>query len=107
MKSVQEYIEHRAALCESRKEFYDAMDEIATTIMETDNDLLNVDKSWVSRGTWKGKLWANSAHFGNDLAKKLKSCSIITHNEDKEFEVSDFERQIIEVVEEYGMEFYE
>lgn len=65
-------------------------------IIATDSSLLSVDKTLVSYGTWKSVGFANEYYFGKELSDMLVRAlnGKITHDEDREFQVSDFEEEI-------------
>ena len=65
-------------------------------VITTDDRLLSVNKQWYGYGTWKSVGFANEYHFGKDLADMLVRAlsGKITHDEDREFQVSDFEDEI-------------
>mgnify|MGYP001269871202 CR=1 FL=1 len=72
-------------------------------IISTDDRLLSVSKRWVGYGTWSSVGFANSYTFGGVLAGILTKAltNRITHDEDKEFVVADFEEDIEEVLFEH------
>lgn len=65
-------------------------------IIATDSSLLSVDKILVSYGTWKSAGFANEYYFGKELADMLVRAlnGKITHDEDRVFQISDFEDEI-------------
>ena len=85
---------------ENQIQMFEKISELALEISKTDERLLSIDKIWVNYGTWKSNCFANQYHFGEDLAKALKSklSRRITHNEDIEFDISDFIEEIEEAI---------
>lgn len=77
-------------------ELSNEVSEIVKEIISTDNSLISVDKGWSSYGTWKSAGFANVYRFGDELAQIItKSLSgRVTHDEDKQFEVADFEERL-------------
>lgn len=78
------------------QELQDEVLELTSEIIKTDSRLLSVDKSWKSYGTWVTVGFANEHHFGNELSAILKKAldGHITHSEDAEYKISDFEEAI-------------
>ena len=69
-------------------------------IIDTDPLLVSVSKVKMGYGTWRSKGFANPYHFGKELADIIASVlsSKITHDEDKEFAVSDFRNDLIDTI---------
>ena len=57
-----------------------------------------MDKKWVNYGTFASTGFANKYHFGEELAQIIEEVLTgrITHDEDHEFKVEDYEEQISE-----------
>ena len=85
---------------ENQAKMFEKISELAIEISKTDTNLLSIDKVWINYGTWKSKCFANQYHFGEDLAKALMSklSRRITHDEDKEFDISDFIEELEEAI---------
>lgn len=79
------------------------MQPLVEQIISTDDRLLSVSKRWVGYGTWSSVGFANDYTFGELLAKLLTKAltNRITHDEDKEFVVADFEEDIEEALFEH------
>lgn len=79
------------------------MQPLVEQIISTDDSLLSVSKRWVGYGTWRSVGFANDYTFGEVLAGILTKAltNRITHDEDKEFVVADFEEDIEEVLFEH------
>ena len=73
-------------------------DDLAAEIIKTDNRLLSMGKKWVNYGTFASTGFANKYHFGEELAQIIEEVLTgkITHDEDHEFRVEDYEEQISE-----------
>ena len=73
-------------------------DDLAAEIIKTDNRLLSIGKKWVNYGIFASTAHANKYHFGEELAQIIEEVLTgrITHDEDHEFEVKDYEEQISE-----------
>lgn len=101
---TETYEERIKEIAES-SEYVELLERTTSVIEEIlieDDSLFSCDKNWVYYGTWKVTLFVNEYRFGNELAEKLRKISIITNDEDKEFEISDLENEIRECVEEYA-----
>ena len=74
-------------------------DKYTDLIINTDARMWGVNKRLSGYGTWKARIdFANEYHFGQKIKELLTIdlSSIITHNEDKEFTVKDWEEDIQE-----------
>ena len=74
-------------------------DKYTDLIINTDARMLGVHKRISGYGTWKARIdFANEYHFGQKIKELLTIDlpSIITHDEDKEFTVEDWEEDIQE-----------
>nr|DAR48873.1 MAG TPA: hypothetical protein [Caudoviricetes sp.] len=73
-------------------------DDLAAEIIKADNRLLSMDKKWVNYGTFASIAHANKYHFGEELAQIIEEVLTgrITHDEDHEFRVEDYEEEISE-----------
>ena len=103
------YEERIKVIAESSANFNELMERtksIIEEILKEDERLFSADKRWVYYGTWKVTLFVNEYRFGDELAEKLRKISIITHDEDKEFEIKDLEEEIRECVEEYAYSLF-
>nr|DAY29459.1 MAG TPA: hypothetical protein [Caudoviricetes sp.] len=72
--------------------------DLTVEIIKTDNRLLSMDKKWVNYGTFASTAHANKYHFGEELAQIIEEVLTgrITHDEDHEFRVEDYEEAISE-----------
>ena len=79
------------------------VDDLASQIVALEPYTIEVDKQWSGYGTWKSKGWVNKAYFGEELANIIVKAlnGKITHDEDYEFELKDFEEAINERIYEY------
>ena len=103
------YEERIKVVAESSKTFNELMERtnsIIEEILKEDDSLFCTNKRWVYYGTWKVTLFVNEYRFGAELAEKLRKVSVITHDEDKEFEISYLEEEIRECVEEYAYSLF-
>lgn len=69
-------------------------------IRKTDPAFWGIEKRLAGYGTYRACInFANEYHFGRRLAESLKkdTGSIITHDEDKQFTLNDFEDKIDDV----------
>lgn len=85
---------------ENQAKMFAMISDLATEISKTDERLLSIGKEWVNYGTWRSSCFANEYHFGEDLAKALKSklSKKITHDEDLNFNIGDFIDEIEEAI---------
>ena len=81
-------------------ELQNEVQNLVSEIVNTDDRLLSVSKSWSGYGTWKSVGFANKYHFGEDLtALILKGLNgTITHDEDREFKIEDFEDSLFNII---------
>jgi hypothetical protein len=102
MKTQFEKLEERKGLF-SHAELRDLVDALVFVIINTDNRLISVDKKRVGYGTWSSVGFANNYCFGNKLAELIKQALTgrITHDEDKDFVVADFEENIADALFDY------
>lgn len=103
------YEERIKVIAESSATFNELMDRtnsILEEIINEDDRLFCTNKRWVYYCTWKVTLFVNEYRFGNELSEKLRKISVITHVEEKEFEISDLEEEIRECVEEYAYSLF-
>lgn len=106
---TETYEERIKKIAESSEYVHELLERTAAVIEEIlleDESLFSCDKNWVYYSTWKVTLFVNEYRFGNELAEKLRKISIITNDEDKEFEISDLEDEIWECVEEYAYSLF-
>ena len=85
---------------ENQIKMFEKISELALEISKTDDRLLSIRKQWVNYGTWRSNCFANQYHFGEELANALKNklSRRITHDEDKEFDISDFIDEIEDAI---------
>ena len=81
-------------------EIIELIDSMVEEIIKTDTRLLSVSKSFKSYGTYVSVGFANEYHFGEELAKILTRAlsGTMTHDEDREFQVSDFTERIADLI---------
>lgn len=81
---------------------YNAIESIVEDMMNESERVWRINRRWQSYGTWIVSLWMNEYCYGKELTAKInKRCQIVTHDEDKEFSMSDFEDILTEVCIEY------
>ena len=87
----------------SVSELMPIVDDLASQIVALEPYTIEVDKQWSGYGTWKSKGWVNKAYFGEELANIIVKAlnGKITHDEDYEFDLKDFEEPIRERIYEY------
>ena len=103
------YEERIKVIAESSATFNELMDRTNSILEEIINEgdrLFCTNKRGVYYCTWKVTLFVNEYRFGNELSEKLRKISVITHVEEKEFEISDLEEEIRECVEEYAYSLF-
>lgn len=90
------------------KGFESRLDKFFDEIMGTDDGLYSIYRRHESSYcTWRINLELNEYHFGSKLAEALlitpsrTKTSIITHDEDKEFTLEDFEEILRESYDEF------
>ena len=74
-------------------------DKYTDLIINTDERMWGVSKHISGYGTWKARIdFANEYHFGQEIKEMLTVdlSSIITHDEDAAFTLSDWEEDIQE-----------
>jgi len=102
--TTQEQIAQLAEKAESRKQLIEDVDEVVNELMQADNRLWGINREIAGYGTWKVSLWLNEYHFGSDLSKAIMGRHIVTHDEDKQFGISDFEDIVRDACQEYAYE---
>jgi len=85
---------------ENQIKMFEMISDLAIEISKTDERLLSIRKQWINYGTWRSSCFANQYHFGEELAKALKSklSKRITHDEDLNFCIGDFIDEIEEAI---------
>lgn len=98
LKNLQDQV-HELTNAELMGKVYDLVEMIKST----DERLLSVSKKLTGYGTWKSVGFVNEYHFGEDLAKIIEKAltGTITHDEEKEFTISDFEEKLEEAIYQY------
>lgn len=76
-------------------------------ILNEDDRLIDTQKTWCSYGTWKVTLFVNEYRFGSVLAERLRKISVITHDEDKVFSLSDLEEEITNCVDDFMYDIWD
>ena len=85
-----------------------AIEKFADEIISSDNCFWELRKRWKSYGTWKIEPFFNEYHFGEDVAELLRDvCKTTTHDEDKEYELKDFEEEIYEELYWWAKNYYD
>lgn len=81
----------------------EAVIELVDDILNTDTSLLNISKVRSGYGTYKSACFANEYHFGDVLADLIRAAidGRITHDEDKEFTVAEFDEALNDIIFEY------
>lgn len=102
MKAQFEKLEERKGLF-SHQELRELTDKLVLDIIKTDNRFLSVSKKWVNYGAWRSVGFANNYYFGNKLAELIADALTgrMTHDEDKDFVVADFEENIADALFDY------
>lgn len=91
----------------TRKGFESHFGKFFDEVMDTDECLYAINKTHASSySTWNVELWLNEYHFGRKLAEALAS-RITTHDEDKEFTLSDFKDVLSEKFDEFIYNLYD
>lgn len=79
-------------------ELHDIVIDFVEEILEDDSlkNFLDVQKKTDGYGRWKSYGWANEFYYGDKLAELLKKALTgkVTHDEDKEFNITEFEERI-------------
>lgn len=101
-RTYQERVIEAVKQAKTYKEQYNVVEEIVNEMLQEEDWAINVTRTWKSYGTWSIRLWVNTSHFGQELAESLKTVSIITHDEDKEFTPADLAEYIMENVQEWA-----
>lgn len=81
-------------------ELMEEVQNLVTEILKSDSVFYSIDKYRSGYGTWKTKGFANEYNFGNELAEILVNAlsTGFTHDEEKEFVISDFEESLNELI---------
>ena len=74
--------------------------ELAEMIVNDDANMISVSKKLITYGYWRSYGHANRYYFGDELAEVIERAlnSSRTHDENKEYSVSDFEQVIAELI---------
>lgn len=102
MKTYQERIEVMAEKAETMVQLLNDVQSIVDEIMNEDSRLWATTKRMTGYGTWRVTLFVNKYQFGNDLAEELNNIAVITHDEDKEYTLTDLEEEIRDCVESFA-----
>jgi hypothetical protein len=99
MKTNYQSLKEKAETLKNN-ELIEAIQELMNEILKSDERLLSVGKSWSGYGTWKSSGWANEPYFGAELAAILTKAlsNRVTHDEEQEFQVSDFSERIQDLI---------
>ena len=99
-KNYQERIAALNTLAKNEK--YNAIDSIVAEMLDENERVWSINRRWQSYGTWKVSLWVNEYTWGHELADMInRRCYFITHDEDKEFELAEFEEMLTDICTEY------
>lgn len=92
----------------NKKDLFNAVDRIIYEEIfdNLDDRLYSFNKRLASRGTWKITLCVNDYHFGSEIAERLNNLSIITHDEDKEGSLEDFEEAIYDEIQDWADDYW-
>lgn len=101
-QTYQERIEKIAENAETMVSLLNDVQPVIDEIMNEDSRLLSTSKRMTGYGSWRVTLFANKYQFGNDLANELNNIAVITHDEDKEYNLSDLEEEIRDCVESFA-----
>lgn len=85
------------------KELHNKVSDLVDEILKVENSFLEVDKQWVSYGTWKSKPFVNEYYFGKELAELIEKSlkGKITHDEEKQFTIEEFRERLEDNIYEY------
>lgn len=74
--------------------------ELAEMIVNDEANMISVGKKRFTYGCWRSYGHANRYYFGEELAELIEKAlhSSITHEEDTEYSVPDFEQVIAELI---------
>ncbi len=78
-------------------ELISEIDKFVDELVKNQNeDLLTIQKSWKSHGTWKSSVFVNEFEYGQELKSIIEQSvnGTITHDEEKEFKLDDFKENI-------------
>ena len=101
-KTYEERLVEAGLDSKTRVELTDKVNTIVADILNTDSRLWSINRKISGYGTWRVSLWLNEYHFGQELSERLMSRYFITHDEDKQFTLADFNDIIDEVCQEYA-----
>lgn len=82
-------------------ELNNIVDDLVQEIIN--DEFVSVSKKWSGYGTWKSEGFANEYHFCNELAELITKATtgVVTHDEDREFVIADFEENLKDVIYDY------
>lgn len=106
--TTQEELRIAAKKAETENDLYDVADRFAREIMHSDPAFWGIDRFQSGYGTWKVRInFANEYHYGRQLAELLvrNTASIVTHDEDKTFDMEDFLDEIRDVCYDLAVEY--
>lgn len=108
MKTIEEIFLAQIENCENKTQVYAISDNLVEEIIGSDTRVLSCDRRHANGYcTWRISIFANSYHFGGELADILNSIAITTHDEDKDFTPEDLREDIDVKVSEWLVDKWE
>lgn len=102
--NYQTRLERAAAVAATTSELQNEVYCIVDDILDTDAHLWGIGREFAGYGTWRMRLWVNEYGFGRDLAKELNNHYIVTHDEDREYTLYDFQEIITDVCWQFALD---
>lgn len=84
----------------SKNEQFELLEDFFNELVKTDRKFIDVGKRFSSYGTYKSVPFVNEYYTGKELEDLLSTAMSgkITHDEDHEFEISDFKEEILDKI---------
>lgn len=80
--------------------------EIAARIMTESEKLISVEKRFACYGSYRYGLWMNEYRFGKDFSEWIKRNTYKFGDDEADYTIQDFKKDIEETCFEYAYQFY-
>lgn len=81
-------------------------DEIAARIMTESEKLISVERRFACYGSYRYGIWMNEYRFGKDFSEWIKRNTYKFGDDEADFTIQDFKKDIEETCFEYAFQFY-
>lgn len=101
MKTIYSQLQAKVQKLGQSYQAYQLITEFTEFLIQNqDERLLSISKQWKGYGTWKSVVFVNQYHYGTELTEILEKAidGSITHDEECEFQLKDFQEKIEEEI---------